>query len=1311
MSTISWLHLSDWHQKGPDFDRQVVRDKLIMDIKNRHEIDRELKQVDFVVFSGDAAFAGQAAEFESAKLNLFDPVLQALELQAEKLFFVPGNHDLDRHTIAEMLPSALQEPLRTDAEVQHWLTDDRRRMRVLEPFESYHTFVSGYTGQEAPAFASTKTMDLAGHSVAVLGLNSAWLCSRSKDGRRMVNDYGHLAVGEPQIHEALDQIGDYDLRIIVIHHPFDWLAEFDRNRVEERLKHDADFILFGHQHVPKLEVIRGTSGECVIVPAGAAYDRRVPSESRYTNAYNFVRLDPGVRRGVAYLRRWNDRSTRWTEDTDTYAGGCYEFELPDRLGATEAASGQVRRSIKGVERAESSRIEAAERRYRELLLESCDIIDLANLPEQDRHIAQRQLELRRLYVPLRVQVEVPAQADASDEIWEVLEKRRGSRFQVAYDEVGGTGDERAAVGERLVAARRLVILGDPGAGKTTLTRWIATAYLLRLKSDPDWRGLPDVQTLPDADWLPILVRCRDLDMTCLRGALDDVLKHTLRKEELREDQAEYVQQVLRHKIDLKEVLLIFDGLDEIVDPAVRARFCGQIDKIASAHPDLAIIATSRVVGYREMGRRLARGFEHLTLADLTGDEKDEFARRWCELTERPERRAAAAAELIDDIHSSDRIERLTGNPMLLTTMALVKRKVGKLPQRRADLYSEAVQVLLNWRREVDEPLDYREAIPQLEYLAYAMCDRGVQQLREDEAIELFVQMRQEFPKVHAAQSRSPEAFLRLLEARTGILIEAGHVQHLGRSVPVLEFRHLTFQEYLAARALVDGRFPNRNVLLSLAECVAPLAGRVSSEEIPGDFGGEPSVVESWREALRLCVAICNDDDVDDVLLSILEPLEGEPSSTRRARAIQAALCLADEPNASAEVAERIARSFATSVGPFDGAGFAHNTLERAAVELAKTRWLAVFVQALITEFFQRDVAARSSAGGLCGMIARAEAPNDEAELTRWLAKQIRQLKQADEHVAAKAALSVMQLAYEGKVKTVPGLVTALFARLSGSGPMASAAAWTLGWLYDPNNRHRLWQPSDSELNQITAFVSDQGADVEAIRFLLWTIRGERAELPIPLLIARLSDAHSGLRREVARTLGAFGSDQAIEPLAATLDDADDRVRDAAASALVEIGSQRAVDALAARLDDKNHAVRHAAASALGEIGSEWAVDALVAHLDNEDAEVRHAATRALGEVESERAVDALVTRLDDNDAKVRRAALEGLAHRLPQLDQRLLSRDFDGLHPFLDPREPIYPERILKAAAELELSEDEIERRYETLTEHYGLQLERPAAE
>ncbi|UCG88411.1 MAG: hypothetical protein JSW71_07680, partial [Gemmatimonadota bacterium] len=351
----------------------------------------------------------------------------------------------------------------------------------------------------------------------------------------------------------------------------------------------------------------------------------------------------------------------------------------------------------------------AEQRYRELALESCDIIDLANLPESDRHLATRQLELRRLYVPLRVRVEVVSDAEADEAELEAIEKRRRASLWGRADRVEREDErERVAVGQRLAKARRLVVLGDPGAGKTTMVRWIATAYLLRLKQDPDWKDLPDVVTLPDEDWLPIIIRCRDLDPSCLGGPLDNILLYTLRKTEITEAESSALRTVLRGKLDQGQALLLLDGLDEIAAPAVRARFCQQLERIHVAYPHAPIIATSRIVGYREMGYRIGRGFEHVTIADLSHEDKDDFARRWCAITELPERRETATEELIRDIHSTDRIERLTGNPMLLTTMALVKRKVGKLPSRRADLYWEAVQVLLNWRSEVDEPIDHYE---------------------------------------------------------------------------------------------------------------------------------------------------------------------------------------------------------------------------------------------------------------------------------------------------------------------------------------------------------------------------------------------------------------------------------------------------------------------------------------------------------------------------------------------------------------------------------------------------------------------------
>jgi hypothetical protein len=579
---------------------------------------------------------------------------------------------------------------------------------------------------------------------------------------------------------------------------------------------------------------------------------------------------------------------------------------------------------------------AAERQYRDILLHTCDIISLANLPEQDCYIAQK-LKLRSLYIKLRVFVEASAGDDSvasgqDDKLWKAPEERRASaRKGQGADETRER--QRVPVGERLGEAKRLVVLGDPGSGKTTLTRWIATAYLLRLKEDGDWADLPDVRTLPDADWLPVIIRCRDLDLNTLTRSLEDILRHTLRRAEVNESEAAGLPAIFHQRLSAGTALLMIDGLDEIADPAVRARFCQQLEEIVVAYPNAPVLATSRIVGYREMGYKLGRGFEHLTLADLSRDEKDDFARRWCLFTEVPERRETAAGELIRDIHSSDRIERLTGSPLLLTTMAVVKRKVGKLPSRRAELYWEAVQVLLNWRSELDKPLDSREALPQLEYAAYDMSNRGVQQARESELLDLFSRMREEYPSIRDALNRPPREFLKRLEARTGILVQAGFEHHLKKVEPIYKFRDLIFQEYLTAKALAEGCFPGYYSKESLAAHVAKLAGLTGEIKFSERSLPEVEVVETWCEVLRLCATICSTKDVHPVLLAILTPQENETPQIYRARAILALSCLADEPNISTAVAEQIIQVATRQAGERDAGDTGKTGLSAAGMEL------------------------------------------------------------------------------------------------------------------------------------------------------------------------------------------------------------------------------------------------------------------------------------------------------------------------------------------------------------------------------------------
>lgn len=331
MSGITWLHLSDWHQKGEEFDRRVVLKGLLNDIKKRERISSALKRIDFIFFTGDLAYHGTAKEYRKAKEVFLDPLLEAAKIGKswhERLFIVPGNHDLDRKAF-ETQRDDLLKIMRDPENVADWLTDDRKRRNLLDPLADYNEFIHGYLGTHQsfielqPVYSFVKKLEVSGKKVAILCINSSWLSGRYKDNNGNFNDYGHLRVGEPQLLDTLEQVEDANLVIAVMHHPFEWLDMPDRELVPGYLCKLCHFILFGHQHLAKVKIETSTEGNFIAIPAGACYDRR-----GFANGYNFVHLDTDSGQGTVYLRRWNRRHNCWAADTDAVVGGKFDFSTP-----------------------------------------------------------------------------------------------------------------------------------------------------------------------------------------------------------------------------------------------------------------------------------------------------------------------------------------------------------------------------------------------------------------------------------------------------------------------------------------------------------------------------------------------------------------------------------------------------------------------------------------------------------------------------------------------------------------------------------------------------------------------------------------------------------------------------------------------------------------------------------------------------------------------------------------------------------------------------------------------------------------------
>jgi tetratricopeptide (TPR) repeat protein len=211
----------------------------------------------------------------------------------------------------------------------------------LKPFNAFTSFVSQYTHQDNPDYANIREYKIDDMKISLLGLNSAWMCGRRKNPNGEIDDKGVTIIGEPQIHDPLEAISTSDIKIAVMHHPFEFLADFECSQIEKSLRSGCNFILRGHQHNPKVEVAHSTDGDSTVIPAGACYDRRT-----YANAYNFVHLDFKSGRGVVFLRCWNGKD-KWREDVDSSAGGKYEFFISKSILENLQWNDSSQKSAKG----------------------------------------------------------------------------------------------------------------------------------------------------------------------------------------------------------------------------------------------------------------------------------------------------------------------------------------------------------------------------------------------------------------------------------------------------------------------------------------------------------------------------------------------------------------------------------------------------------------------------------------------------------------------------------------------------------------------------------------------------------------------------------------------------------------------------------------------------------------------------------------------------------------------------------------------------------------------------------------------------
>ena len=390
-----------------------------------------------------------------------------------------------------------------------------------------------------------------------------------------------------------------------------------------------------------------------------------------------------------------------------------------------------------------------------------------------------------------------------------LEAQYGRRFR--FDD----GRDSAQVVPVLDAVRdtpRLLVLGDPGAGKTTVLRYLALTHARSFLNGTPVQGRPPM--------FPIYLRLGEYARYGHPSGIGEFLPHHLRQLECR---TPGLSDLLTQQLEAGRCLVLLDGLDEIASAAQRQSVVTAVMNFVTAHARQGnrFVVTSRIAGYQ--AAPLPDSFQAVRLQDMDDPTIHRFLDVYCREVERaetPDKTSPAiveagareAAAIRQALEANAGVRRLAANPLLLTALVLVHRASGRLPHRRVEAYIEVCNALgRTWRSvhgvaEADLPDEriLHRWLAEVGAWLHEHRPEGAASKRELLAVlgPLWAKydgstwdpaVLEDADPLNTEAGRGVVDFVEKVDAHTGLLVE--------RAPGRYGFVHQTFEEYYTGRAL------------------------------------------------------------------------------------------------------------------------------------------------------------------------------------------------------------------------------------------------------------------------------------------------------------------------------------------------------------------------------------------------------------------------------------------------------------------------------------------------------------------------------
>ncbi|MEX5301987.1 NACHT domain-containing NTPase [Kocuria sabuli] len=381
---------------------------------------------------------------------------------------------------------------------------------------------------------------------------------------------------------------------------------------------------------------------------------------------------------------------------------------------------------------------------------------------------------------------------------------------------------------------RTVIMGDPGAGKTTFSQ-----YLINQEIKKNRR-------------IPFIVVLREYAHKDLENerSITEFMAEQLSSRYGTALSINALESILSDG----NACVIFDGLDELIDSNHRREVRDRVEIFSVSYPHADILVTSRRIGYEEAPLD-PQVFDAFIVGSFDTKSTHQYVKQWFE-TQSSDYDNEPGILAADFMAQSHEVSDLRSNPLMLSLMCMIYRGEHYIPQNRPEVLEKCAKMLFEkWdgHRSIVVPLAVKKYVDSaLQFLAYSMyLESGHDTImgRQDIVRNLQTYLEDRSFEHSEEREKAAEEFVDFCSGRAWVLCEAGEE----KGQKLLKFTHRTFLEYFAAyhickKYLDPGKLANfllPHISVAEWDMVAQLAVQIKDKGV--DMGSQLTLEKMVRD--------------------------------------------------------------------------------------------------------------------------------------------------------------------------------------------------------------------------------------------------------------------------------------------------------------------------------------------------------------------------------------------------------------------------------------------------------------------------------